>query len=84
MIVKILTSLTGAKYSDIIVNEVKRGSVHVTIMIRNYLVPKLQSLYMPENLTKTCQRMSQDLRHQIIKVVIQEVVVYTSGMFSST
>lgn len=74
-------SFTGAKYNDIKVCEVKEGCVHVTLMIRNNLVPALRSLYSPEDVSKTCQIMSKSLRHRINKVLIQDVAVYTSGMF---
>ncbi|XP_078341372.1 uncharacterized protein LOC111108757 isoform X1 [Crassostrea virginica] len=81
---KIIMSFTGAKYNDIKVCKVKEGCVHVTLMIRNNLVPALRSLYSPEDVSKTCQMMSKSLRHRINKVLIQDVAVYTSDDASST
>lgn len=75
----ILESFTDAQYCDIIVCEVKQGCVHVTLMIKEELIPILQSLYSPENCRKTCQLMSKSLQHPIIKVLIRGDVVYTSG-----
>lgn len=77
----ILISFTDAEYADITVAEVKEGCIHVTLTIRNHLIPKLRSLYSPENLRETCQRMSKSLQHRIIKVLIEGVAIYTSGTF---
>ena len=76
-LLKILKSFTGAKDDDILVSAVKEGCIHVTLMIRNHLIPILRSLYSPKNLRETCQRMSKSLQHRIIKVLIEDVPVYT-------
>ena len=80
-LLEILKSFTGAKDGDIMVSAVKEGCIHVTLMIRNHLISQMRSLYSPKNLQKTCQRMSKSLQHRIIKVLIEDVAVYTSGMF---
>lgn len=76
-------SFTGAKYDDLIVSEVKVGCVHVTLMIKNNLVPAMRLIYSPEKVSKTCQLMSKSLRHRINKVLIQDVAVYISGKFDN-
>ena len=80
-LLEIMKSFTGAKEGDIMVSAVKEGCIHVTLMIRNHLIPILRSLYSPKNLKETCQRMSKSLQHKIIKVLIEDVAVYTSGTF---
>lgn len=77
----ILESFTGAKYCDIIVCEVKEGCIHVTLMIKEELIPTLRSLFSPENCRETCQQMPNSLQHPIIKVLIRGDVVYKSGTF---
>lgn len=80
-LLEIMKSFTGAKEGDIMVSAVKEGCIHVTLMIRTQLIPPLRSLYSPKNRRETCQRVSKSLQHRIIKVLIEDVAVYTSGTF---
>ena len=68
--------LLRANYDDVIVSEVKNGSVIVTFMIRNYLVPFLKALLKSEE-SIICQKMTE---MKIFKVVIQDDIVYIRGM----
>ena len=71
-----ITILLFANYDDVIVSGVKNGSVIVTFMIRNYLVPYLKALLESEERI-ICQRM---LEMKIFKVVIQDDIVYIRGI----
>lgn len=80
----ILESFTGAQYDDIIVAGVKSGCVIVTFMIRNCLIPKLRRLYTSERESMTCQWMLKlPLKYKIMKVMIQDDVIYMSDAFLS-
>ena len=68
--------LLRANFDDVIVSGVKNGSVIVTFMIRNYLVPCLKALLESEERI-ICQRM---LEMKIFKVVIQDDIVYIRGI----
>lgn len=68
--------LLRAKYDDVIVSGVKNGSVIVTFMIRNYLVPCLKELLKSEE-SIICQKMKE---MKIFKVVIQDDIVYIRGI----
>ncbi|XP_078320637.1 uncharacterized protein LOC111111582 isoform X2 [Crassostrea virginica] len=67
-----IVMLLRAKYDDVIVSGVKNGSVIVTFMIRNYLVPCLKELLKSEE-SIICQKMKE---MKIFKVVIQDDIVY--------
>lgn len=75
-----LATLIHANYDDILVSGVKTGCVIVTMMIRNCLIPKLRALYTSEKLTLTCHWMLKlSLKHKIMKVMIQDEVIYPPG-----
>lgn len=82
----ILEVFTKGQYDDIIVAGVKNGCVIVTLMIRNCLIPKLRKLYTSEKRSMTCQWMLKfPLKYKILKVMIQDDLIYMSGMsFSLT
>lgn len=68
--------LISAKYDDIIVTGVKEGSVLVTFMIKGRFIPKLRSLYTQRNRSTTCATMFQRLKYEVMKVTIQDQVIY--------
>lgn len=75
-----LATLIHANYDDIFVSGLKSGCSIVTMMIRNCLIPTLKALYTPEKLTLTCDQMQKlSLKHKIVKVMIQDEVVYPHG-----
>lgn len=81
---RILEAFTEAQYDDIIVAGVKSGCVIVTFMIRNCLIPKLRKLYKSEKGSMACQWMFKlPLKYKIIKVMIQEDLIYMSDAFLS-
>ena len=63
--------LTNANYDDIIICEIRRGSVIVSFMIKNRLIPKLE-----EKQHNIAVRLEQD----VMKVKIQDNIIYESGM----
>lgn len=80
-----LATLIHANYDDILVSGVKTGCVILTMMIRNCLIPTLKALYSSEKLTLTCHWMLKlSLKHKIIKVVIQDEVIYPPGRSRDT
>ena len=68
--------LTNAQFDDVLVCGVGDGCVIVTFMIRNCLIPTLRAFYMSEKPSMACH---QKLKHKIIKVIINDEVVYTPG-----
>lgn len=68
--------LTHAQFDDVLVCGVGDGCVIVTFMIRNCLIPTLRAFYMSEKPSMACH---QKLKHKIIKVIINDEVVYTPG-----
>ena len=70
--------LLFASYDDVIVCGIENGSVIVSFMIRNYLIPCLRALYKSEK-SGGFQKM---LNQEIFKVMIQDDVVYMQGIFS--
>lgn len=62
---------TEANYDDIIICEIRRGSVIVSFMIKNSLIPKLE-----ENQHNIADSLKQD----VMKVKIQDNIIYESGM----
>ena len=62
---------TNANYDEIIICEIRRGSIIVSFMIKNRLIPKLQ-----ENQHK----IADSLKHDVMKVKIQDNIIYESGM----
>lgn len=80
----ILEVFTKGQYDDIIVAGVKTGCVIVTLMIRNCLIPKLRKLYTSEKGSMTCQWMLKlPLKYKIMKVMIQDDLIYMSDAFFS-
>lgn len=80
----ILEVFTEGQYDDIIFAGVKSGCVIVTLMIRNCLIPKLRKLYTSERGSMTCQWMLKlPLKYKIMKVMIQDHVIYMSDAFFS-
>lgn len=75
-----LVNITGAQFDDILVTGVKTGCVIVTFMIRNCLIPTLRSLYTPEKLAYQWM-LKLPLKHKIVKVIIEDEVIYMSGMY---
>lgn len=75
-----LVNITDAQFDDILVTGVKTGCVIVTFMIRNCLTPKLRSLYTPEKLAYQWM-LNLPLKHKIVKVIIEDEVIYMSGMY---
>nr|XP_034326955.1 uncharacterized protein LOC105349046 isoform X4 [Crassostrea gigas] len=81
---EMLANLIHANYDDILVSGVKTGCVIVTMMIRNCLIPKLRALYTSEKLTLTCHWMLKlSLKHKIMKVMIQDEVIYPPDTLQS-
>ena len=77
-----LSILLRAQYDDVLVCGVKEGCVIVTFMIRNCLIPSLKDLYSSEKQYMVCQCMLKlQFKFQIMKVVIEDDVVYMSGMY---
>lgn len=74
-----LVIITNAQFGDILVSGVKTGCVIVTFMIRNCLIPTLRSLYKPEKLAYQWM-LKLPLKHKIMKVMIEDEVIYMSGM----
>lgn len=75
-----LATLIHASYDDILVSGVKTGCVIVTMMIRKCLIPTLKALYTSEKLTLTSHWMlKMSLKHKIIKVMIQDEIIYPPG-----
>lgn len=72
-------ALTEVQYDDILVAGVKSGCVIVTFMIRNCLIPKLKTLYTSKEGSTTSQWMSK-LQYKIIKIMVQDEVIFMSGM----
>lgn len=70
--------LLFARYDDVIVCGIEKGSVIVSFMIRNYLIPCLRALYKSE-VKGFFQKM---FKQEIFKVMIQDDVVYMQGIFS--
>lgn len=68
--------LTNAQFDDILVCGVRNGCVIVTFMIRNCLIPTLRAFYMSEKQSMACHL---KLKHKIIKVVINDEVVFMPG-----
>ena len=62
---------TEANYDEIIICEIRKGSVIVSFMIKNRLIPKLQ-----ENQHK----IADSLKHDVMKVKIKDTIIYESGM----
>lgn len=62
---------TNANYDEIIICEIRRGSVIVSFIIKNRLIPKLQ-----ENQHK----IANSLKHDVMKVKIKDTIIYESGM----
>lgn len=77
---KTLVALLNAQYDDVLVRGVKEGCVIVTFMIRNCLLPSLKAFYESEKRNTTCQ---WELKFKIMKVMIEDRVVYMSGTFLS-
>lgn len=78
---EMLATLIHANHDDILVSGVKNGCVIVTMMIRNCLIPTLKALYTSEKISMTCHWMLKlSLKHKIIKVMIQNEVIYPPGM----
>nr|XP_022296697.1 uncharacterized protein LOC111106341 isoform X1 [Crassostrea virginica] len=77
-------SLTKAKYNDIFLQKVKQGSIIVTFMIRKDLIPALRSHYQPETTHKTTKHMSKVLKRKIIKVAIDDDIVYPTNDTASS
>lgn len=77
-----LATLIHANHDDILVSGVKNGCVIVKMMIRNCLIPTLKALYTSEKkISMTCQWMLKlSLKYKIIKVIIQDEVIYPPGM----
>ena len=69
---------TDAKYDEIMICGIKKGSVFVSFMIKDYLIPKLQSSILQENQKEISDCLT--LKHKVIKVVIQDDIIYKSGM----
>lgn len=74
-----LVIITNAQFGDILVSGVKTGCVIVTFMIRNCLIPTLRSLYTLEKLAYQWM-LKLPLKHKIMKVMIEDEVIYMSGM----
>lgn len=72
----LVASFTHAQFDDIIVCGVRNGCVIVTFMIRNCLIPTSRAFYVSEKQSMTCH---QKLKHNIIKVIINDEVVYMPG-----
>lgn len=76
-----LATLLRAQYDDVLVCVVKEGCVIVTFMIRNCLIPSLKDLYSSGKQNMVCQWMLKlQFKYKIMKVVIEDDVVYMSGM----
>lgn len=77
-----LATLIHANHDDLLFSGVKNGCVIVTMMIRNCLIPTLKALYTSEKrIDMTCQWMLElSLKYKIIKVMIQDEVIYPPGM----
>ncbi|XP_052702119.1 uncharacterized protein LOC128178800 isoform X2 [Crassostrea angulata] len=80
-----LATLIHANHDDILVSGVKNGCVIVTMMIRNCLIPTLKALYTSEKrINMTCQWMLKlSLKYKIIKVMIQDEVIYPPDILSN-
>lgn len=74
---KTLVILLSANYNDVIVCGVKDGSVIVIFMISDYLIPCLMASFKSE------EKISQLLKENIFKIMIQDDVVFTKGIFSN-
>ena len=75
-----MVALLNAQYDDVLVCGVKEGCVIVTFMIRNCLLPSLKAFYESEKRNTTCQ---WELKFKIMKVMIEDRVVYMSGTILS-
>ena len=62
---------TEANYDDIIICEIRRGSVIVSFMIKNSLIPKLE---------ENQHHIADSLKQDVMKVKIQDNIIYESGM----
>lgn len=69
---------TDAKYDEIMICGIKNGSVIVSFMIKDHLIPKLQSTILQKNKKELSDCLT--LKHKVIKVVIRDDIIYKSGM----
>lgn len=74
-----LVKITHAQFDDILVSGVKSGCVIVTFKIRNCLIPTLRALYTPHKMAYQWM-LKLPLKHKILKVMIEDEVIYMSGM----
>ena len=74
---KTLVILLSANFNDVIVCGVKDGSVIVIFMISDYLIPRLMALFKSE------EKILQILKENIFKIMIQDDVVFSKGIFSN-
>ena len=70
----IVILLLNANYDDVIVSGVQEGSVIVIFMIKNCLISLLIGLFKSEKIK---------LNQNIFKVMIQDDVVFSKGIFSN-
>lgn len=71
--------MTKSTNYDIFLQKVKQGSMIVTFMIRKKMIPALQSHYQPETTERTTKKMSRTLKRKIIKVAIDDNIVYPAN-----
>lgn len=71
----VLKHLTNAKDEDILLSGVRKGSIIVIFLIKSDIIPQIRHLFISE-----CHKILQRLNLNITKVLIDDEVIYTSGM----